>query len=223
MQISPSINPDQQKSRLREPFAAASHLAGALLGVVGAVYLVYYCDGRSATVIASLVYCLAMIALFLASGLFHGLHCSEAMIEKLERLDYAAIYLFIAGTYTPVCLFVIKGSFGLGLLIGEWALALTGFWLAITRGPTYRNRQVAIYLAMGWAFVLALPSLSKALSPIEFDLLILGGVFYSVGAVIFAFDWQNICRTRLSAHDCWHVLVLLGSGAHYAFVVQVMT
>ena len=208
--------------RLREPFSAGSHLLGSLAGIFGAVYLIWRCDGSTGSIIALLIYSLALISLFLISGLFHGLHCSDAAISKLERLDYAAIYLFIAGTYTPVCLFVISGKFGLGLLIGEWILALSGVWLALTRGPASRNIQVAVYLAMGWAFLLAIPSLSKALSPLAFNLLILGGVFYSVGAIIFAFDWPQIFRSRFSAHDFWHVLVLLGSASHYAFVVQLI-
>lgn len=157
------------------------------------------------------------------SGLLHGLHCSEATLKKLERLDYAAIYLFIAGTYTPVCLFVVKGDFGVGLLVGEWILALIGIWLALTRGPTGRNFQVGIYLAMGWSFLLVLPSLSKILSPLAFDLLILGGIFYSVGSIVFVLNWPSLFRSRFSAHDFWHVLVLLGSASHYAFMVQVVS
>ena len=210
-------------SKLREPFAAASHLFGAVAGVVGAIYLVWCSDGSSASVVTLLVYSLALIGLFLISGLFHGLHCSDAMISKLERLDYAAIYLFIAGTYTPVCIFVITGKFGLWLLFAEWSLALVGVWLALFRGPAGRNIQVCVYLAMGWAFLLAIPSLSKALSPLAFNLLILGGLFYSIGAIIFAFNWPRIFRSGFSAHDFWHVLVLLGSASHYALVVQVVS
>jgi len=208
--------------RLREPFSAGSHLLGALAGIYGAVYLVHCSNGTCGSIAVVLIYSLAMITLFLVSGLFHGLRCSDATIKKLERLDYAAIYLLIAGSYTPVCLFVITGKFGMGLLIGEWLLALFGIWFALTRGPSGRNVQVCIFLAMGWAFLLALPSLSKALAPLPFNLLILGGIFYSVGAVIFAFDSPSLFKTRFSAHDFWHVLVLLGSASHYAFVVQIV-
>lgn len=209
--------------RLREPFSAASHLLGALAGVFGAIYLIQCSDGSCESISALLIYSFALIALFLISGLFHGLHCSNDAINKLEKLDYAAIYLLIAGTYTPVCTFVISGALGLTLLFSEWILALLGIWLALTRGPSSRNIQVCIYLAMGWAFLLALPSLSQALTPLAFNLLILGGAFYSVGAIIFAFDWPRLYRTQISAHDFWHVLVLLGSTSHYLFVVQVMS
>jgi len=207
---------------LREPFSSASHLVGALAALFGAIYLVWCCDGTYATVITSLIYGLGLVTLLLISGLFHGLNCSTATLCKLERLDYAAIYFFIASTYTPVCLFVIAGELGTGLLIGEWVLAIVGMWLALRHGPAHRNVQVVIFLAMGWAFVLALPSLLKALAPLPFNMLILGGVFYSVGAVIFALDWPRMFRTRLSGHDLWHILVLLGSASHYIFVVQVM-
>lgn len=208
--------------RLREPFSAASHLFGAFAALIGAVYLVYCCDGSYATVISSVIYGLALVSLFLISGLFHGLHCSEETLGKLERLDYAAIYFFIASTYTPACLFAIGGSMGKWLLISEWLLAMIGIWLALSRGPAHRNLQVAIFLAMGWGFLLALPSLLDALAPLPFNLLILGGVFYSVGAVIFALDWPCMFRSRLSGHDFWHVLVLLGSASHYLFVVNLV-
>ena len=209
--------------RLREPFSAGSHLIGALAGIFGAVYLVQCCDGSCGSLSAVLIYSLALIALFLISGLLHGLHCSEATFNTLERLDYAAIYLFIAGTYTPACLFVISGKFGIGLLIAEWLLALLGIWLALTRGPSGRNIQVCIYLAMGWAFLLALPSFAQSLSPLAFNLLILGGVFYSLGSVVFAFDQPHLFRTRFSGHDFWHVMVLLGSASHFAFIAQVVS
>jgi hemolysin III len=217
---------------LREPLSSASHLAGALAGVFGAVYLLSYCDQTWTSVLAILVYCIALITLFLVSGLFHGLHCSEETIEKLERLDYAAIYFFIAGTYTPICLFVIKGWLGTALLIGEWSLALVGAWTALSRGHRVRagracgqrerNTQVLIYLAMGWAFVFALPSLAKALSPMAFRFLLLGGLFYSVGAVIFALNRPSLFRDRCSAHDFWHLLVLLGSSAHFVAIAKVV-
>lgn len=207
---------------LREPFSAGSHLVGAFAALIGAIYLVWCCDGTYATVISSVIYGLALVGLFLVSGLFHGLRCSDATLSKLERLDYAAIYFFIASTYTPACLFAIGGNLGSTLLLIEWILACIGIWLALSRGPAHRNIQVAIFLAMGWAFLFALPSLFRALAPQPFNLLILGGVFYSVGAVVFILDWPTMFRTRLSGHDFWHVLVLLGSAAHYAFVVQLV-
>ncbi len=218
--------------RLREPFSSASHLSGAIAGVFGAAYLLSCCDQSWTSVLGILVYSLALVGLFLVSGLLHGLHCSEETIERLERLDYAAIYFFIAGTYTPICLFVIRGWFGAGLLAAEWGLAFVGAWTALARGQytraglpygkRERTTQVALFLAMGWAFVLALPSLSKALSPMPFALLLLGGFFYSVGAVVFALNKPNLFRARCSAHDFWHLLVLLGSSAHFAAIAQVV-
>ncbi len=208
--------------RLREPFSSASHLFGALAGIVGAIYLLCDCDQHWSSVVTVLVYSLALISLFLVSGLLHGLHCSAATLEKLERLDYAAIYLFIAGTYTPICLFVISGPFGISLLVAEWFLAGLGAWLSLTRGPQSRNLQVCIYLAMGWAFLLLLPTLSHALSPLAFNLLILGGMLYSVGAVVFIINCPNLFRTRYSAHEFWHVMVLLAGSAHYFAIAQVI-
>ncbi len=211
------------KFRLREPFAAGSHLSGALASVFAACYLASCSSGQVLDLSIIAIYGLALVVLFLSSGLFHGLHVSENTINKLERLDYAAIYLLIAGTYTPLCFFVVKGELGWGLFASQWILAFIGMWLALTRGPGSRGLQVAIYLAMGWAFLLILPSLSAALTPRAFNLLILGGVFYSVGALIFMLNAPAFLKTRLSTHDCWHIFVLLGSAAHYGFVLQIVS
>lgn len=209
--------------QLREPFSAASHLSGALAGVFGAVYLLTECDQSIASVFTILIYSVALISLFLVSGLLHGLHGTSQTIERLERMDYAAIYIFIAGTYTPICLYVISGWFGLELLLVEWTLAGIGAWLVLAHGPRNRGVQVAIFLTMGWAFLVAIPSLSRSLAPLPFSLLILGGLFYSVGALIFIFDWPSLFRKRYSAHDFWHLLVLLGSAAHFVAIAQVMS
>lgn len=220
---SQTCSPSLRKSILREPLSSGSHLLGALAAIYGAFYLIRCCDGSSDSVITVLVYSLATVILFSISGLLHGLHCSDSTISTLERLDYAAIYLFIAGTYTPVCIYGIGGAFGSGLLIGIWSLAVLGIYLSLTRGASRSNLQIAIYLIMGWAFLLALPSLSKALSPLAFNLLMLGGILYSVGAVVFAINWPSIFRSRVSAHDLWHLMVLMGSASHYALVVQVIS
>ena len=208
---------------LREPFASGSHLSGALAAVAGAIYLLQACDGKSLTLVAIIIYGLALITVFSVSALLHGLQCSTDTLARLERLDYASIYFFIAGTYTPVCLFGIGGSFGTWLLAGEWTLAVLGIWLCLRHGPVNSGIQVLIYLLMGWAFVLAIPSLEKALTPISFNLLLLGGALYSIGALVFFLNWPSIFRTKLTGHDFWHVLAMAGSAAHYFFVVQVMT
>lgn len=125
------------------------------------IYLMRSCDESWLAVTG--IHSLAMTTLFLTSGLPHGLYCSESTVVRLEKLDYAGIYLLIAGTYTPVFLRVMPGSFGHGLLITEWALALIGIWLSLVHGPTHRKLQVLSFLGMGWGFVFAIPSLFTAL------------------------------------------------------------
>lgn len=208
---------------LREPFSAASHLSGAFAGLCGSVYLLSSYDQGVASPFPLVIYTAALVALFLVSGLLHGIHSSPATLARLERLDYAAIYLFIAGSYTPICLFVIQGPFGIGMLTFEWGLALVGAWLALTRGPAGRTLQVVIYLLMGWAFLLALPSLSASLTPLPFNLLVIGGVVYSLGAIIFALERPAVVLSRFSSHDVWHLFVLFGSSSHFIAIAHVVT
>ena len=208
--------------QLREPISAGTHLLGAVAALIGGIYLVCSCDGTWLSVIGTMVYSLAMTALFLVSGLLHGLNCSEKTLMRLERMDYAGIYLFIAGTYTPVMLRGLPSELGHGLLITEWVLALIGVWLSLVYGPAGKKFQVVLFLAMGWSFAFAMPSLFAGLSAIAFNMLLLGGAFYTVGALIYALDWPHIKLARVTAHDLWHVLVLLGSAAHYAMVFNLV-
>lgn len=226
MVLPPNYNPRYKLAAkikdLREPFSSASHLGGALFAAIGAVYLIWCSSCTTVAICASLLYAVPLVCLLVISGLLHGLHASSELLHKLERLDHAAIYLFIAGTYTPVCIYALGDNIGFWLLLTEWTLAIIGIWLTLSRGPAHPYLQVAIFIVMGWGWVFAFPSLFKNLGSVPFNLLVIGGIFYSVGALLFAVNPPNVFRLRLSAHDCWHVLVLLGSAAHYAFILQII-
>jgi len=208
--------------KLREPFSAGSHLFGALAGIFGGIYLLGYTDGSLISVLVVSLYSVALVSAMLTSALFHGLHCSDKTLNRLERMDYAAIYFFIAATYTPLCIFVLQNNLGIGLLIGIWLLAFFGMWLSLRPKTPNRTWQALMCIMMGWGFLLALPSISSALAPLPFYLLLLGGACYTIGAIIFLLDWPHLSRKYFSAHDCWHLLVLGGIAAHYAFFVQII-
>jgi len=208
--------------KLREPFAAGSHLLGAFAGVFGGVYLVSYSDGSFASVSVAILYSLALVTALISSALFHGLHGCSKTIDRLERLDYAAIYFFIAATYTPLCIIVLNNNLGLSLLIGVWLMAFLGIWLLLRQSRPNRYWQAIIYLIMGWGFLIALPSIASALAPLPFNLLIFGGACYTIGAIIFLLDWPHLSKKYFSAHDCWHLLVLVGVAAHYGFLLEII-
>jgi len=202
----------------KEPFPAISHFFGILLSIAGLVILIIASGNNQEALFASIVYGSSLILLFLASTLTHGLHCEEHVACHFEKCDYAAIFLLIAGTYTPICLFVIKGFQGWLMLGIEWSLALIGVYSVFKGSKRSKASQVIIYLAMGWLFLFAIEPISMNLSNNLLSWLIGGGIFYTVGAIIFLINHPPIWKGHLSAHDIWHLMVLGGSACHFILI-----
>lgn len=219
---SDSLQEASRKAGLREPFLAASHLFGAALSLLGIFILASNCEGASQQIVVIGIYGFSLVSLFLASGLLHGLHHSEKGEVLFERLDYSAIYLFIAGTYTPVCVFLLKDEWGTAILCAQWVMAAIGVFCTARWGFARKTVQIAVFLLMGWMFVLTFSQLASALPNLGFILLISGGLFYSVGALIFAFAPRTFLGGRIESHAVWHVFVLCGATAHYLMICNFM-
>lgn len=132
-----------------------------------------------------------------------------------RRLDHMMIYVLIAGTYTPLCLVLLRGHLGIGLLSAVWLIAAIGiiqkaFWM---HAP--RRFSTVLYAGLGWAaMIVARPLLSAA--PVGFFLwIVAGGVFYSIGAVVYATRWPNTCSNVFGFHEIWHLVVMAGSFCHF--------
>lgn len=194
-----------------ERFNSISHLVGAVLALCGAAVLVSLAGvyGGGATRIVSFsVYGLTLFLLYLASTLYHGLRGRAKRVFQV--LDHHAIYLLIAGTYTPFSLVGLGGATGWWLFGAVWWLALLGILIDTLRGEGGRILSMVIYLTMGWLIVLALDPIIAALPAAGFRLLVAGGLFYTVGVIFYALDSQwPWC------HGIWHLFVLAGSVSHY--------
>lgn len=204
---------------VREPFNTYSHALGAVLGLAGMVALLFITQGNSAKIAGALVFGLSMILMYTSSALYHALRVSERALLWLRKLDHAAIFLFIAGTYTPVLLQALEPAWrpwALGLV---WGLAALGVGLKLVTLKAPRWLYTATYLGMGWLAVFFLPKL--ALNPLALGFLVAGGVAYSLGAVVYAARWPNLLPGLVGFHGIWHVFVLLGSAAMYFAVLSV--
>ncbi len=201
----------------REPFNTLSHAAGALLGLVGTVVLLFFSQGSTAKVAGALVFGLSMVLMYTSSALYHALRVSERALLWLRKLDHAAIFLFIAGTYTPVLLQALEPAWrpwALGLV---WILAVLGVGLKLVTLKAPRWLYTATYLGMGWLAVFLLPKL--AITPWALGFLIAGGVAYSLGALVYATKWPNPLPQQVGFHGLWHLFVLLGSLGMYLAVL----
>jgi hemolysin III len=208
------------KVRIKEPFCGISHALGAGLSVAGLVVLLVVSAGKPWKVTSFAIYGATLILLYTASALYHSISCAPHVVERLKRLDHVGIYLLIAGTYTPVCLVVLGGAWGWGILGAEYAMAAIGIvaTLCLPRVPSWL--RVSLYLCMGWLIVIALAPLRALLPPAAMGWMTAGGLIYTFGTIIYATDRPNLWPGKFTAHDLWHVFVLAGSLCHYVMMLS---
>ena len=204
--------------RIREPVNAGTHLLGLLLAAAGTVALLRLAHGSS-QVVAFGVYGASLILLYGASTLYHSLLLPEPRLRTLRTLDHFAIYFLIAGTYTPVALVTLRGPWGWALLAAAWTVAAAGipFKIWFLDAPVWLS--TAIYLGMGYMALLALAPLAAVVSISGLAWLVGGGMAYTAGAVIFARQRPDPFPGIFGHHEIWHLLVLVGSACHFAFMM----
>lgn len=193
-----------------ERFNSISHLVGASFALVGGAVLITMAsiEGEVAKIVSYSIYAVTLFVLYFASTLYHSF---PGRVKNVFRvIDHQAIYLLIAGTYTPIAIVVLKSAGGFWLLGGVWTMAIVGMVLDAVRRTGPRIGSIILYLAMGWFCVLALDSLVVLLPHASLVWLFVGGVFYTSGIVFFVLDsWYPWC------HGVWHLFVLAGSVSHY--------
>ncbi len=208
-----------KRLRIKDPFCGVSHGVGAVLSVAALITLLIVAGGRVWHTVSFAVYGASLIILYSASCLYHSLTVDERRVERLMRFDHVGIFLLIAGTYTPVCLVTLRGTWGWSMLAAEWVMAGLGIAgiLLLKKMPSWL--RVVLYLGMGWLAVIAMPPLRAALPPAAIGWLFAGGIIYSVGTVIYATERPNLWPGKFDAHDLWHVFVLGGSACHFILML----
>lgn len=205
---------------IREPYCGLSHGLGAVLSVVGLVMMLVFTTGGAFSYVSLSIYGGSMIAVFTASAMAHSLHVSERTGCWLDRIDFAAIFFLIAGTYAPLCLTVLRGPWGYSMLAIESGLALIGAAaVLLTRTP--REWVSPLYVPMGWLVIIAVVPVFRLMPLASILWLAAGGVIYSVGAIIFIFQRPRLWPGRFGWHDLWHTLVLGGAACHFIAVTSV--
>jgi hemolysin III len=197
-----------------EIFNSITHGVGVLLSIAALVILVVLAVGKGNTwhVVSFSVYGSTMVLLYLASTLYHSF-TAEKVKNLFARFDHAAIFLLIAGTYTPFLLTALRGTFGWVLFGIIWGVAVIGVVIRSIYLTRFRKLMVAIYLIMGWLFVVAVGPMIKNLPLTSMIFLLLGGIFYSVGVVFY------VKRNLKYGHGIWHLFVLAGSIMHFFAVL----
>ncbi len=208
----------------REPINGLTHLAGAILSLFGTFGLLLPAlqSGNLLQVATFSVFGASLTGLYSASSAYHLLRVSEPATRWLRRLDHTMIYILIAGTYTPVCLIVLRGAWGWTLFGLIWALALAGMLSTLFYLNKPRWLSAGLYILMGWLVVVALAPLLQRLPPSGLFWAVLGGLLYTGGAVIYVRKRPNWLPGVFGFHELWHLFVLAGSAAHFIMVYSVI-
>lgn len=205
---------------LKDPASGLSHLAGAVLSVLGLVALLRVGIANHDTwqIVSFAIFGGSLILLYSASATYHLLSVSVRAEVVLRKLDHIMIFVLIAGTYTPVCLIALRGPAGYAMLAVVWSLAVAGVFFKVFCLNAPRWAYTGVYLLMGWMSLFIIVPLARAVGLRTLLWLLIGGVFYSLGAVIYGLKKPNLIPRWLGFHEIFHLFIILGSLSHFYFV-----
>ena len=204
-------------------YSALTHGIGALLACVATGVLITLsalAGGEVAKAIVSYaVYGATLIGLYTASTLYHCIPAGEKGRKALRKVDHIMIYMLIAGTYTPICLVGMEGAWGWSIFGVIWGLAVAGSLVKIFWIHAPRWVAAAAYIGMGWMIVVAIVPMLRTIGGLALLWLGLGGLFYTVGGLLYALRWPGKERKYFGFHEVFHIFIMLGSVCHYAMMI----
>lgn len=207
------------KQHIKDPGSAITHFIGMLMAIFAAVPLLIRAaqEPGQIYVISLAVYAASLILLYAASTTYHTFDLSEKINTLLKKIDHMMIFILIAGSYTPICLLVLKGRTGITLLSLVWGIAIAGilikaFWVFCPKWVSS-----ILYIGMGWICVLAFTQILNSMSAAAFGWLLAGGIIYTIGGVIYALKLPifNSRHKNFGSHEIFHLFVMGGSACHF--------
>ncbi len=207
---------------MKEPVDARISFAGLLGAVGGVVYLAIRFHGDVPVLAAMLVYGASLCVLFGASSLYHGVPASPSRTAVLRKIDHAAIYVLIAGSYTPVLFVGLDGAWRIATLAAIWGVAIAGVVLTIWFVHAPRWLSAAVYIAMGWFAVVPAFKLVPTLPLVVTLLIALGGLLYTLGAVVYATRKLDLLPRCFGFHEIFHLFVLAGAATQFVAIAGLL-
>lgn len=206
---------------LRDPISSITHLLAGGLSIIALILLIskQLLIGNINTMlfVSSIIFGVSMILLYFTSGIYHAISSTkEKAIAVMKKVDHSMIYILIAGSYSPFCLYVLPKKVGIPVFIILWIIAISGITLKVFWINMPRVLSTALYIGMGWVALFVIKDLYLNLVTPAFLLLVLGGVFYTIGGVIYAIKKPNFKNWNF--HDIFHIFTMLGSLAHFLLV-----
>lgn len=206
----------------RDPICTWSHGVWLIVSIPAVIYLCMLGRRNPAKLISFSVFGASLVFCYAASAIYHGVRAPKPELAGFDRLDHSGIYIFIAGSYTPIALVLLKGRWRHFLLDTAWAMAAGGCAILVVRGQLSKPVDTSLYLAMGWVSVFGLYELSKVIGHRDLFWLVSGGLLYSVGAVINLLGWPVFYRGVFGAHELFHFFTMAGTLCHFWFMLTVV-
>ena len=205
--------------RIREPVNGLTHLIAATVAFIGTIVLAWLSKDDPAKLASLCLYGLTLILMFSSSAIYHLTQAGPKATLFLRKLDHSAIYLLIAGTYTPICLLYFTGFWRIGFLAIIWSLGLIGIAvkLFVIRAPRWVT--AAVYLLMGWLSLAGVGEILSKMPAGAIAWLLAGGLFYTGGAVVYALNKPDPFPGVFGFHEIWHIFVILGAFSHFALML----
>jgi hemolysin III len=207
--------------KTQEYFNFYSHLAGVVAAVVGTVFLALVASYSTSALVTALIYGLSVVFLFAASSLYHAFKKEENELSFWRKMDRFAIFCMIAGTYTPICYIYLDGPWRWSMMAIQWGLVIFGLFSQIFFPRAPRILYAVIYLTMGWIAVIPLKQMLAQMSLLQGILMFAGGLFFTLGGLIYATKRPKLVPGVFSFHELFHIMVLIGGGFHYGLIYSV--
>ncbi len=207
--------------KTQEYFNFYSHLVGVVAAVVGTVFLALVASYSTSALVTALIYGLSVVFLFAASSLYHAFKKEENELSFWRKMDRFAIFCMIAGTYTPICYIYLDGPWRWSMMAIQWGLVIFGLFSQIFFPRAPRILYAVIYLTMGWIAVIPLKQMLAQMSLLQGILMFAGGLFFTLGGLIYATKRPKLVPGVFSFHELFHIMVLIGGGFHYGMIYSV--
>jgi hemolysin III len=207
-------------SKFRDPVSGLIHFFSAVLAFVGLIVLLVMTWGQGLKTLSMAIYGLSLVTLFSASATYHLANPAEKLLLRLRKFDHSAIYVLIAGTYTPILLNYFSGFLRWGFLALVWGIALAGVIVKLFIINTPRWVTAGIYLVMGWMAVLIIKPMLQNMPAAALWWMLAGGLTYSIGAAIYITKKLDFWPEVFGFHEVWHVFVTLAALCHFVMIYR---
>ena len=213
-------------AKLREPLNGITHCIATVLSFIGLIILIVFSSiwGNAYHIISFTIFGTALVLLYLFSTLYHWINISEKNTSIFRKFDHIMIYILIAASYTPICLVPLRGPLGWTIFGIIWGFAILGTILSSIWIKAPRVLTTTIYIIMGWAIIIAIYPLinefRNANIPYSLWWLVSGGIFYTIGGIIYGLKIPKKKIGSWGFHEIFHVFIMLGSTCHYWFILH---